>query len=131
MQQESFHNHLFHKRMLNHLAPLETQNSFTVFMQTLKVRLELSEKLWLYSNKKYDTKQKQPPEVFLEISQNSHENTCASQSLFLIKLQALRLSCRSATLLKKETLAQFFSCEFCKISKNTFFTEHLWMAASN
>ena len=23
------------------------------------------------------------------------------------------------------------SCEFCEISKNTFFTEHLWMAASN
>ena len=26
-----------------------------------------------------------------------------------------------ATLLKKETLKQVFSCEFCKISKNTFF----------
>ena len=25
---------------------------------------------------------------------------------------------------KKETLAQVFSCEFSKISKNTFFTEH-------
>ena len=23
-----------------------------------------------------------------------------------------------------------FSCEFCEISKNTFFTEHLWGAAS-
>ena len=23
-----------------------------------------------------------------------------------------------------------FSCEFCEISKNTFFTEHLWMSAS-
>ena len=23
-----------------------------------------------------------------------------------------------------------FSCEFCEISKNTFFTEHLWAAAS-
>ena len=23
-----------------------------------------------------------------------------------------------------------FSCEFCEISKNTFFTEHLWTAAS-
>ena len=23
-----------------------------------------------------------------------------------------------------------FSCEFCKISKNTFFTEHLWATAS-
>ena len=23
-----------------------------------------------------------------------------------------------------------FSCEFCDISKNTFFTEHLWVTAS-
>ena len=29
--------------------------------------------------------------------------------------------------IKKETLAQVFSGEFCKIS-NTFFTEHLWTA---
>ena len=27
--------------------------------------------------------------------------------------------------IKKETLAQVFSCEFCEISKNTFFTEPL------
>ena len=27
--------------------------------------------------------------------------------------------------IKKETLAQVLSCEFCKISKNTLFTEHL------
>ena len=39
------------------------------------------------------------------------------QSLFLIKLETLGL--RPATLLKKETLAQVFSCEFCEISKNT------------
>ena len=32
--------------------------------------------------------------------------------------------------IKKETLAQVFSCEFCEISKNTFFTEHLWTTAS-
>ena len=25
---------------------------------------------------------------------------------------------------------EVFSCEFCEISKNTFFTEHLWMTAS-
>ena len=31
--------------------------------------------------------------------------------------------------IKKEALAQVFSCEFCKISKNTFFTEHLWATA--
>ena len=46
--------------------------------------------------------------MFLEISQNSQENNCD----FLI--------------IKKETLAQVFSCEFCEISKNTYFIEHLW-----
>ena len=37
---------------------------------------------------------------------------------FLIKLQA-------CSFIKKETLAQVFSCEFCEISKNIFFVEHL------
>ena len=38
------------------------------------------------------------------------------QSLFLINF------------IKKETQAQRFSCEFCKISKNTFFIEHFcWL----
>ena len=32
--------------------------------------------------------------------------------------------------IKKETLAQVFCCEFCEISKNTFFVEHLWTTAS-
>ena len=39
-----------------------------------------------------------------------------SESRFLIKLQAL-----PATLLKKETLAQVFFCEFSEIFENTFF----------
>ena len=41
--------------------------------------------------------------VFLEISQNLQENT----------------------FVKKETMAQVFFYEFCEISKNTIFTEHL------
>ena len=49
--------------------------------------------------------------VFLEISQNSQENTC--------------------NFIKIEFLAQVLSFEFCEISKNTFFTEHLWTTASN
>ena len=32
--------------------------------------------------------------------------------------------------IKKETLAQVFSCKFCEISKNTFCTEHLLATAS-
>ena len=31
---------------------------------------------------------------------------------------------------KKETLAQVFSCEFCEISKDAFFTEYLLTTAS-
>ena len=32
--------------------------------------------------------------------------------------------------IKKGTLVQVFSCEFCEISDNTFLTEHLWTTAS-
>ena len=32
--------------------------------------------------------------------------------------------------IKKEALAQVFSCEFCEISKNAFLTEHVWATAS-
>ena len=41
-------------------------------------------------------------------------------------------SCRPKVckFIMKETLTQVFSCEFCKICKNTFWTEHLWMTAS-
>ena len=39
------------------------------------------------------------------------------QSLFFNKLAGLR----PETFFKKESLAQVFSCEFCEISKNTFF----------
>ena len=46
--------------------------------------------------------QKQPPEVLLEISQNSQENTCARVS-FLVNLQASGV--------------QLY---------HTFYTEHLW-----
>ena len=54
--------------------------------------------------------------VFLEISQNSQKNTRARVSL-LIKLQAPALA---YNFIKKETLTQVFSCEFCGISKDTF-----------
>ena len=49
--------------------------------------------------------------VFLKISQNSQENTCVSVP-FSLKLQA-----EACNFIKKETLAQVFSCEFCEILK--------------
>ena len=63
--------------------------------------------------------------LYLEIFQNSQENTCARVS-FLIKLQAW-----ARNFIKKETLVQALSCEFCEISWNTFFTEHLRATASD
>ena len=48
------------------------------------------------------------------------------QSLLFNKLAGLR----TATLLKKKPW-HVFSCEFCAISKNILFTEHLWATASD
>ena len=62
--------------------------------------------------------------MLLEISQNSHGNTCARVS-FLIKLQVW-----VCNFIMKETLAQVFSGEFCEISKNNCFIEHLLETAS-
>ena len=64
--------------------------------------------------------QKQPPEVFckkkvfLEISPNSQENTCARVS-FLIKLQA-----PPATLLKKRLWHRCFAVSFAKFLRTLF-----------
>ena len=52
-------------------------------------------------------------------------NICAGSS-FLIKLNSVDLQ-----FIKKETLAQVFSCEFCKIYKNNLFAEHHRTTASN
>ena len=61
------------------------------------------------------------PQKFRKI----HRKTHVSESLFLIKLQV-----ETYKFINQETLTQVFPCEFCKIFKNTFFTEHLWMVAS-
>ena len=58
--------------------------------------------------------------VFLEILQNSQENTRVRDS-FLIN-----------DFIKKESLAQVFSCEFAKFLRTPFFTEHLyWLLLAN
>ena len=77
---------------------------FSPFYSTMKSVFKCTGRVWFF--------QKQSPggfakKVFLEISQNEQENTCARVSFFL-------------QLIKKETQAQVSSCEFCEISKNTF-----------
>ena len=62
--------------------------------------------------------------MLLKISQNSLENTCARIS-FLIKLQA-----EAYNFIKKLTLTQVFSYEFCEIFKNTFFDRTPLVTAS-
>ena len=47
------------------------------------------------------------------------------KSLFFNKVAGL-----ICNFIKKETPTQVFSCEFCEISKNTFFTEQVWATAS-
>ena len=44
--------------------------------------------------------------------------------------QSICFSKVAACLIKKVTLAQVFSCELCKIYKNTYFTEHHRVTAS-
>ena len=61
--------------------------------------------------------------VFLEISQNSHENTSARVS-FLINLQALGL--RPATLLKRRLWHTCFPVNFVKFLRTPIFIEHIW-----
>ena len=52
--------------------------------------------------------------VFLEILQNSQESTCARVPFFD------KIAGQACNFIKKEILAQVFSCEFCEISKKTF-----------
>ena len=71
--------------------------------------------------------QEQPPEVFCKtrclrnFAKFIGKHLC--QSLFVNKVAGLRP-------IKKETQALVFSYEFCEISQNTFFTEHVWATAS-
>ena len=66
-----------------------------------------------------------PGGVPLKISQTSQEYTCVRVS-FLKKLQASVYN-----FIKKETLAQVLSCQFCEIFKNTFFNRIHPMATSD
>ena len=62
--------------------------------------------------------------MFLQISQNSQENTCARVSFFN------KVAGAALNFIKKETLAQVLSCEFCEIFKNTCFYRIPPVAAS-
>ena len=59
--------------------------------------------------------------MFLKILENLQENNYV-RAFFLNNVAG------ACNIIKKEALVQVFSCEFCEIFKNTFFTEHLrWL----
>ena len=58
--------------------------------------------------------------MFLKILQVSQKTQDSDTAAFLLSFKN--------KIIKKETLAQGFYGEFCEISENTFFTEHLqWL----
>ena len=61
--------------------------------------------------------------MFLKTFFKSHKKTPTPESLFFNTVAGLK----SETLLKAEAPAQLFSCEFCIMFKNTFFTETMWV----
>ena len=68
----------------------------------------------------------------------SHFSQLLKLEVWYVKNRRLKARCikwllytpQACNFIKKEALAQVLSCEFCQISKNTSFTEHLWTTAS-
>ena len=67
--------------------------------------------------------QKQPLEVFCK--KRCIRNFVKFTGKHLRHILFFNKVAGACNVIKKETLAQVFSCEFCKISLSTFFTEHL------
>ena len=63
--------------------------------------------------------------MFLLLKQNSLTYSIVSRDM-----PSYRSRPDACNFIKKETLAQVFSCKFCEIFKNTFLTEHLQLTAS-
>ena len=53
-----------------------------------------------------------------------------SNIYFREKTDVLKAGLEVCNFIRKEILAQVFSCEFYEISQNTFFTEQLWTTSS-
>ena len=60
--------------------------------------------------------------VLKNFAKFTRQHLCQSLTVFLKKV-----FCK---FIKKETLTHVFSCEFCEIFQNTFFTENIWTTAS-
>ena len=68
--------------------------------------------------------QKQPPEVFCK-------QRCSEKIQKFTGKHRASFQAEAFNFIKKETVAQVFSCEICEISRNTFLTEHIRATASD
>ena len=73
--------------------------------------------------------QKHPPEMFQKNDILKNFAKFTGKHFALDSSDGWGLGLRLPTLLKKDS-GTGVSCEFCDISKNTFFTEHIWTTAS-
>ena len=58
--------------------------------------------------------------VYVKSTIPSHRISCKNFSYSIDSSSRPEVICKTCNFIKKETLAQVFSCEFCEISKNTF-----------
>ena len=63
--------------------------------------------------------------MFLKFSQYYDTGKHLCRNLFFNDIVGL-----ACNFIKNETPIQVFSCKFCEVFRNTFFTEHLWRIAS-
>ena len=73
--------------------------------------------------------------IWVKVFENGPSKICGRQPLqnlnwYNLLRQTISLQIEACNFIKKEALARVFSCEFCEIFKNTFFTKHLSTTAS-
>ena len=113
-----FYNHLFHKRMLNHLVPLERQNSLTESQVRVTGKtLTLLKQEDMILNRSNHQRCSIKKGVLGNFAKFAWKYLC--QGLFLIKMQALGL--RPATLLKKRLWHKCFPVNLWNFSKHLFY----------
>ena len=107
--------------------PMKKRRERSQLVQEIFVRILLiSEQLWRKWSTVFFIKQRLHSEAATGdvlrkkvVLKNLAKFTWKRQSLFLIQVDACNV-------IKKETLAQVFSCGFCEIFKNTFFKNTSW-----
>ena len=118
------------QQLLKQASTADIPRIFCIILEKFFYRTLLGDCLWQFWRipkimiimiiKEAATQRCSVKKMFLEIWQNSQENTWARVSL-LMKL---------CNFIKKEPLARFFPANFVKFPSTPFYIEHLWVAAS-